>query len=293
MLKISDFKSELNKGDNLSDNIILCEGQYENAKLIFNEIKDHLDKTKLIISLSGGSGSGKSGISAILSDFLDENYIGNYVMSGDNYPIRIPSINDQERLMQGRIGGIKNLANNDLATEINNKVLTQLQLEGVDLDDYSVKKYPFLKYYKEGFRKALEDYLTTSNEQDFSLVNSILKDFKNNKDDIYIKKMGRNLEEIYFEKVDFSNINVLILDWTHALSDELENVDIKIMIQSTPSETKEGREKRNRGDAIDDPFINMVLSVEQEKLNVNSSMANIIITRDGKLVKPYGGNNEK
>lgn len=78
-----------------------------NASL--DEIKEILSKQKrLVISIFGGSGSGKSGTAVLLSEQLQEMGIQNLVISGDNYPRLIPEKNDAKREyiyhMHGRQG---------------------------------------------------------------------------------------------------------------------------------------------------------------------------------------------
>ena len=53
---------------------------------------------KLVIAVSGGSGSGKTSGAAALREALAMVGLKGYVLSGDNYPRRIPQHNDEERL---------------------------------------------------------------------------------------------------------------------------------------------------------------------------------------------------
>ena len=64
---------------------------------------------KIVISVFGGSGVGKSEIASLLAWYLNCAGIGSYVMSGDNYPRRIPMYNDAERLSTFRASGLKGL----------------------------------------------------------------------------------------------------------------------------------------------------------------------------------------
>ena len=65
---------------------------------------------RAIVAVHGGSGVGKSEIGSVLGEMLRRDGIGAYVMSGDNYPRRIPAANDAERLRRFRTGGVQGLA---------------------------------------------------------------------------------------------------------------------------------------------------------------------------------------
>lgn len=53
---------------------------------------------RTVISLYGGSGSGKTTIAAALQQYFLKDGIGCYLLSGDDYPHRIPKRNDEERM---------------------------------------------------------------------------------------------------------------------------------------------------------------------------------------------------
>ena len=53
---------------------------------------------RVVISIYGGSGSGKTTIATALQQYFLSEGIGCYLLGGDNYPHRIPKRNDEERL---------------------------------------------------------------------------------------------------------------------------------------------------------------------------------------------------
>ena len=80
-----------------------------NASL--GEMKKIISKQKrLVVSIFGGSGSGKSGVAVLLSEQLQEIGIKNIVISGDNYPRLIPEKNDQKREHIYHVHGRQGLA---------------------------------------------------------------------------------------------------------------------------------------------------------------------------------------
>lgn len=228
-------------GDMPGDKIDITQEHMDKAESIYPILHTLLPDGKAVICVCGGSGVGKSETAALLAGMLCEDGINAYVMSGDNYPRRIPSENDAERE----------------------------------------------RIYAEGGRKALEAYLGSDAEIDFSLVNSILADFKAGKEKIRLKRMGRTPQELWFDEVDFSGTNVLILEWTHGNSDLVHGVDVPVLLNSTPEETLEHRRKRARDKGVDSPFTTMVLELEQEKLMCQAHKAKIIVTKSGKVIS-YG-----
>ena len=84
--------------------------------------------------------------------------------------------------------------------------------------------------------------------------------------------------------MDFSQKQVLIIEWTHGNSDHFTGVDIPILLNSTPQETLEHRRSRNRDGGVDHPFTTMVLEIEQRMLESNAHKAAIIIAKNGDLL---------
>ena len=225
-------------GDMPGDRIAIEQGHKDKAQKIYPVLRKMIEADKTVVCVCGGSGVGKSEIASLLATRLTEDGIKTYVMSGDNYPHRIPSENDAERE----------------------------------------------RVYAEGGREALENYLGTPQEIDFELVNRILAEFKAGSSPIALKRMGRTKEELWFDQVDFSDTRVLILEWTHGNSDFLSEVDIPILLNSTPEETLAHRRARARDKGVDSPFTTMVLEIEQEKLKRQAHKAKLIVSKAGDLI---------
>lgn len=52
--------------------------------------------------------------------------------------------------------------------------------------------------------------------------------FKNGIDAIWLKRMGRDDAALWYDKVDFSQVKVLIVEWTHGNSDFYCGVDLPV-----------------------------------------------------------------
>ena len=85
--------------------------EYEAYQFAFTELKeagtlyekvqkwcDRNAKNRVVISLYGGSGSGKTTLATALQQYFLNDGTGCYLLSGDDYPHRIPKRNDEERM---------------------------------------------------------------------------------------------------------------------------------------------------------------------------------------------------
>ena len=96
--------------------------------------------------------------------------------------------------------------------------------------------------------------------------------------------MGREETELWYDPVDFSDKNVMIIEWTHGNNHNLQGVDIPILLNSTPQETLEHRRSRNRDGATDSPFTTMVLEIEQGMLISQAPNAKLILSKSGEIL---------
>ena len=228
-------------GDMPGDKICIGEDHVKKAEIILPLLEKEIDalkaqgQNKIVVCVCGGSGVGKSEIASLLSYMLPQK---SYVLSGDNYPHRIPSENDAMRE----------------------------------------------KVYADGGEEALRAYLGSQDEIDFTKVNEIAKAFKAGEKTISLKRMGRTPDELWWDDVDFSDTEVLFIEWTHGNSDHLTEVDIPILLNSTPEETLAHRKARNRDGAVDSPFVMMVLRLEQDMLVAQAHKAKIIVSKAGEIL---------
>jgi hypothetical protein len=96
--------------------------------------------------------------------------------------------------------------------------------------------------------------------------------------------MGRELGELWYDTVDVSEVDVLVVEWTHGNSDHLVGVDVPILLNSTPEETLAHRRSRARDGATDSPFTTMVLALEQAKLASQAHKAKVIVAKSGEVI---------
>jgi len=96
--------------------------------------------------------------------------------------------------------------------------------------------------------------------------------------------MGRKINELWYDWIDFSNTNVLVIEWSQGGNPNLKGIDISILLNSTPEETLEHRLSRNRDGNVDSAFTSLVLAIEQGKLKCQAKRADIIIAKNGELI---------
>ena len=274
-------------GDMPGDKVSIDDTHIAKAKTIFVELLDkvkQLNKEKIVISVCGGSGVGKSETASLLSYFLKSMGIGSYTLSGDNYPRRIPMYNDGERLHIFRESAIRGMIKDGTYTKERFDIIHKFQEENMDANKANVENYPWYESYIKNGSEGLAGYLGTDNEIDFKQIESIVKEFKDGKSKIYLKRMGRDAAALWYDEVDFSEINILIIEWTHGNSKNYNGVDIPILLNSTPAETLEHRRLRNRDGGIDSPFTTLVLELEQNLLIRDAHKAKIILSKAGEIL---------
>ena len=204
--------------------------------------------------------------------------------SGDNDPHRIPMQNDAERLRVFRTGAVSGLVTSGLYQPEVRDTLRHLQETDTDADPALCASYPWLAIYQNEGKKALSGYLGSEKELNFAELSGIIQQFKTGAQALYLKRMGRTPLDLWYDRVDFSDKHVLIIEWTHGNSDRYVGVDIPILLNSTPQETLEHRRSRNRDGAVDSPFTTMVLEIEQRQLESQAHKAQIIVSKQGEVL---------
>jgi alpha-galactosidase len=276
-------------GDMPGDKVMISDALVPHAQTIFKlliKMMKNKGDSKYVISIFGGSGSGKSVTTSLLTYYLNAAGIKTYALSGDNYPRRIPMYNDAERLSIFRSEGLKGLLKEGLYSEDAQKVLDELWKKETDSDPKETEAYPWLKAYQAYGREGLKGYLGEDKEQDYAQINWVLDAFKQGNEKIWLKRMGRTEDARWYDHVDFSDTDVLLLEWTHSGADQVKGVDISICLRSTPEETKAYRLFRARDTGADSPFVTMVLEIEQEKLDRRMENADIILSKKGEVLRP-------
>lgn len=277
-------------GDMPGDKVQITESHVSKVQVIYPRLMELLrpildaEPHRAVVAVTGGSGVGKSETGSLIAYGLRAQGIGAYVLSGDNYPRRIPADNDAERRRVFRVGGAQGLAAAGAFDAAAKQDLAGLQATDADADPGQVAAHPWLATYQKAGRAALAAYLGTTSEIDFGEINAILAAFRAGEPTLTLKRMGRTADQLWYDQVDVSDVQVLVIEWTHGNNDFVQGVDVAILLNSTPEETLAHRRSRARDGALDSPFTTMVLGLEQDKLHRQASRAKIIVSKSGELL---------
>ncbi len=281
--------SSVKTGDMPGDKIQINQSHIDKATTIFPHLLRELEGRngrRLVVSVYGGSGVGKSEIGSVLGYYCNQQNHPAYILSGDNYPHRIPKFNDIERLSVFRNAGLNAFAR---SKQFSNDRMKKLQQKWPDMADINPQTFTgeesaWMNAYFNAGREALAAYLGSEREIDFSTVNHIIQLFKSGENRLNLKRMGRTTEDIRFEAVDFTGIQVLIIEWTHGNNPLLAGIDFPLFLFSTPAETLAHRLARGRDKNTDTPLISLVLAIEHEKLISQAGAAKLILSKNGDLI---------
>jgi uridine kinase len=80
------------------------------------------------------------------------------------------------------------------------------------------------------------------------------------------------------EQVDFSDIKVIIAEGTY--TSLLKNIDTKVFIARNRIETLAHRQKRNRGNEVNDPFVEDILKTEHKIIAGHIYLSDFVITKE-------------
>ena len=282
---------DIPQGDMPGDKVWIGPMSIEKANVTFRAVlpllKEALENNpahKAVISVTGGSGVMKTCVSALLTYYLNQLGVNAFTMSGDNYPKRYPELNDMERMRIFRLAGVRGMLKEGVYTSENAATLKELQLKDLDSDPAQCQEHPWLAAYLEAGKEALSQYLGTEQEQEYNQIEEVLRQFKEGQDKIWLKRMGRDDTALWYEEKDFSDIDVVVLEWTHGNSGKFQGVDVPILLASTPAETREYRLSRGRDANADTAFITMVIELEQKTLEARAPYAKVIVSKSCKLL---------
>ncbi|PKN99656.1 MAG: hypothetical protein CVU42_06610 [Chloroflexi bacterium HGW-Chloroflexi-4] len=196
----------------------------------------------------------------------------------------IESIIDQIKDKQSRfvitIAGESGSGKSETALAISNELLC-LGIKSLILgqDDYFFLP-PKLNSAK---RREDSDWLGPHIEVNFDIFEQNLVDAINGKSDIEKPIVDYNANTIEILKINLDNIKVIIAEGTY--TSLLKHVDTKVFISRNWLKTLEDRKKRNRGNEVNDPFTEQILTIEHKIIAGHKQLADFIVSDDYVLTR--------
>ncbi len=133
-------------------------------------------------------------------------------------------------------------------------------------------------------RREEPNWLGPHKEVKLDVLDKNLADAKQNHTYISKPLIDYDRNEILDEKIDLHNIKVIVVEGTY--TSLLKNADIRIYIDRSRMDTAEHRQKRNRGNEFNDPFVEKILETEHKIIAGHKQLADLIITKEYRVVIP-------
>lgn len=164
-------------------------------------------------------------------------------------------------------------------TETGKAILEVLQEFGIqsillEQDDYFVLP----PASNDAKRKSDPDWLGPHVEVNLTLLDKNLQDAIQGAEEITKPSIDYHANSVKSVKLNLKDIDVIIAEGTY--TSLLRNVDTRIFITSNWKDTLPYRQKRNRGNEVQDPFVENILSTEHKIIAGHRFLADFIISKD-------------
>ena len=189
-------------------------------------------------------------------------------------------------LLEGRIKDKENVYIISIAgesgcgkTETGKALVKELGQNGVSALLLGQDHYFFLPpKANDARRKKDPEWLGPHKEVNLELLNINLYDAINGANSIIIPRIDYDSNAETFENINIAGVKVIIIEGTY--TSLLKYVDTKIFIDEDYKETLKYRKLRNRGNEVNDPFVEGILETEHKIIAGHKYLADIIITKE-------------
>jgi len=164
-------------------------------------------------------------------------------------------------------------------TETGKAILSELKNNGVnsvllEQDDYFVLP----PASNDAKRKSDPNWLGPHAEVKMDVLESNLQNAVSDADEIEKPLTDYDANAAKNVKLSLKGVDVVIVEGTY--TSLLRNVDTRVFITSTYIDTLPYRKKRNRGNEVNDPFVENILSTEHKIIAGHRYLADFIISKD-------------
>lgn len=164
-------------------------------------------------------------------------------------------------------------------TETGKALVNELGRSGVTSLVLGQDNYFFLApVANDTMRKKDPEWLGPHKEVNLKLLDETLVSAMNGADIIDVPHIDYNTNVEIIEKVSIEGFKVIIVEGTY--TSLLKHVDTKIFIDADYKDTLKFRKLRNRGNEVNDPFVENILETEHKIIAGHKFLADFVITKD-------------
>lgn len=112
-------------------------------------------------------------------------------------------------------------------------------------------------------------------------LNKIIDAFKRSETSIVVPQVHYHEDRIEEQEINIDKVDVLIVEGTYAFL--LNQTDFHLFMSRNFEQTRSLREQRNRGNEVNDPFVEQVLAIEHQLITATKEKADAWIDIDFNL----------
>ena len=131
-------------------------------------------------------------------------------------------------------------------------------------------------------RKEDPEWLGPHKEVNFEALENNLKDAISGKVEIIKPLIDYNENSVEDQVVNLYGVKVVIAEGTY--TSLLKHVDTRVFIARSRLDTLEHRKKRNRGNEVNDSFVENILEVEHKIIAGHKQLADFVITKEYEVI---------
>jgi len=131
-------------------------------------------------------------------------------------------------------------------------------------------------------RKEDPEWLGPHKEVNFEAFENNLKDVISGKTEIIKPLIDYNANSVEDQVVNLEGVKVVIAEGTY--TSLLKHVDTRVFIARSRIDTLEHRKKRNRGNEVNDFFVENILEVEHKIIAGHKQLADFVITKEYEVI---------
>jgi len=143
----------------------------------------------------------------------------------------------------------------------------------------------------DAMRKKDPEWLGPHKEVNLKLLDKNLRDAMYGSKTIDSPHIDYHSNQETIEHISIEGVKVIIVEGTY--TSLLRNIDTKIFIDADYKDTLKFRKLRDRGNEVNDPFVEGILETEHKIIAGHKFLADIIITKDYDVVPAEDQNIEK